>query len=279
MGVPNETGWWHGARNERVGMKPKIIFLHGMFLNPKSWKTWVEFFGQRGYESITPGWPDHEGEPAALRRDVPPGLGELGLGDLHRQFSNMVSEEPEPPIVIGHSLGGLLMQKLAADGLIRAGVAICPVAPNRMLAFDWGFLRNSAAITNPFAGDEPYEMTPERFYQTFGNAMTEQASNRAYEEFALHESRKVLRDVMGSEGEIDLKKPHVPMLFIGAELDEIIPPSLVERNAHAYEDQRSHRECTIFSSRGHFICGEPKWQEVAERIDHWLAAHLASVRS
>lgn len=260
-------------------MKPKILFIHGMFLNPKSWGAWVDYFGRRGYDCSAPAWPLHEGEPSVLRQHIPEGLGKLSLADLHAHYREILSQEIEPPIVIGHSLGGLLTQKLAADGLIRAGVPICSVAPNRMLALDWGFLRNSASITNPFAGDEPYEMTPEGFHQNFGNAMSEEDSNRAYEAYALHESRQVLRDIMGDEGEIDLEKPHVPLLFIGAELDEIIPASLVRRNAHAYEDKRSHHEYTEFSGRGHFICGEDKWEEVAERVDNWLTAHLESVRS
>ncbi|RYD17696.1 MAG: alpha/beta hydrolase [Verrucomicrobiaceae bacterium] len=73
----------------------------------------------------------------------------------------LLAREATPPVVIGHSMGGLVMQKLAAGGIISAGVWICPVAPNRMLSVDWGFLRNSVSITKPFAGDEPYEMTPE----------------------------------------------------------------------------------------------------------------------
>lgn len=206
-------------------------------------------------------------------------MGELTLADVYGHYIQTLTDENEPPIVIGHSLGGLIVQKLAADGLIRVGVAICSVAPNKMLAFDWGFLRNSALITNPFAGSDPYEMTPEGFHQNFANTLSEGESNKNYKEFAMHESRQVLRDIMGEEGEVDLKKPHVPLLFIGAEKDEIIPASLVRKNAHAYEDERSHHEYTEFGGRGHFICGEPGWQEVAERVANWLNAHLSAERA
>jgi alpha-beta hydrolase superfamily lysophospholipase len=51
------------------------------------------------------------------------------------------------------------------------------------------------------------------------------------------------------------------------------------RNAHAYKDDRSHHEYVEFTGRGHFICGEPKWEEVAEKVANWLTAHLNSVRS
>lgn len=148
-----------------------------------------------------------------------------------------------------------------------------------MFAFDWGFLRNSASITNPFAGDEPYEMTPEGFHRNFANTLSEQESDAAYEKYAVHESRQVLRDIMGDEGHIDLKAPHAPLLLIGAQEDAIIPSQLVRRNAHTYEDERSHHEYTDFSGRDHFICGAPGWEEVAERIENWLTGHLTAVRS
>lgn len=260
-------------------MNPKIIFIHGMFLNPKSWEHWSRYFRELGYECEAPAWPLHEGEPAMLRADPPAGLGKLTLADLHGHHRNLLRAEANPPVLIGHSLGGLLVQKLVADGLALAGVGICSVAPNKMLALDWGFLRNSAAITNPLAGSEPYEMTAELFHQNFANTRDEAASRAAWEKYALNESRQVLRDILGDEGTVDVEAPHVPLLFVGAEKDEIIPASLVMRNAEAYTDNRSHSEYVEFSGRGHFICGEPGWEEVAERIANWLNAHLEAVRS
>ena len=260
-------------------MKPKIIFIHGMFLTPKSWEPWIAHFESLGYACEAPAWPLHDADPATLRSNIPSGLGKLSLADLHSHYHFILSQETEPPIVIGHSLGGLLVQKLAADGLIRAGVCIASVAPNRMLAIDWGFMRNTATITNPFAGDDPFEMTPEGFHQNFANTMTDSASNAAYQQYAVHESRQVLRDILGDEGQIDMDLPHVPLFFIGAEKDEIIPAPLVMRNAHAYTDDRSHHQYIEFSNRGHFICGEENWQEVTLTISNWLDAHLNAIRA
>lgn len=270
---------WHGLSKEFGLMKPKILFIHGMFLNPHSWDRWRTYFIDLGYECLAPPWPLHDGSPPDLRRNIPLGLGKLSLKDVYNHYLAVLANMNEPPVVIGHSLGGLITQKLASDGLIRAGVGICSVAPNRMLSFDWGFLRNSAAITNPFAGSDPYEMTPEEFHQNFANTLSEAESNVNYQKYAMHESRQVLRDIMGEEGQVDFQKPHVPLLFIGAEKDEIIPASLVKKNAHAYEDERSHHEYAEFSDRGHFICGEPRWQEVAERVANWLQSHLNAERS
>ncbi len=69
-------------------MVKTIVFVHGMFQNPKSWANWVTFFEAKGYSCIAPAWPLHEGEPATLRQNPPAGLGELSLDriveEIHR---------------------------------------------------------------------------------------------------------------------------------------------------------------------------------------------------
>lgn len=259
-------------------MKPRIIFIHGMFLNSLSWEAWITYFQHRGFDCGAPAWPLHEGDPRQLREEVPPGLGDLNLAALHAHYRQLLAGTG-PVVLIGHSIGGLLVQKLLADGIGVAGVGICSVAPNQMLAMDWEFFRNTLAITNPLAGDSPFEMTLELFHQNFGNTMTKAASDAAFETYAVHESRQVLRDILTSGADIDVKAPHPPLLLIGAEKDEIIPAPLVRRNAEAYEDERSHSEYLEFTGRGHFICGQDGWEEVALSIANWLTAHLTAQRS
>ncbi len=247
-----------------------IVFVHGMFLNPKSWTRWISYFEERGYRCLALAWPLHEGEPSDLRANVPSGLGELSLNTIVDHISAIVSALPERPIVIGHSVGGLITQILASRGLIEAGVPISSVAPNAMLSFDWSFFKNSALITNPLKGDAPFPMTAEGFHENFANTISEEASNRAYEEYATHDSRNVLRDCMGKAGHIDLDQPHVPLLFISGEEDKIIPAKLDRKNAESYTDENSIAEYEEFPHRGHFICTQNGWEEVAERVAVWL---------
>lgn len=259
-------------------MKSPLVFIHGMFLTSRSWEKWIGYFQKLGYTCHAPAWPFHTGEPSELRASIPEHLGELKLSDLESYLESYL-RALDQPVVIGHSLGGLLAQRLAARGLARAAVCLCPVAPNRMMSIDWGFLKNTASITNPLAGSAPYEMTPDLFRENFANRMRVPAGEQAFEEYAVHESRQVLRDVMGPDGEVKVDEPHVPLLFIGAEEDAIIPASLVRRNAHAYTDERSHSEYISFTGRGHFICGEDGWEEVALVIANWLVGHVTAVRS
>ena len=248
-------------------MSNTIIFIHGMFQNNVSWDPWVTYFTEKGYKCIAESWPLHEGNPADLRRNPPEGLGDLRLEEVVAKYKAIAHREGGNAILIGHSVGGLIVQLLINKGLGSAGVCISSVAPNRMLAFDWGFFKNSVAITNPFKGDEPFYKTPDDFYKTFGNAMAREASDAAFERTATHDSRNILRDCMLGPGDLDLELTTKRLLFIGAEKDEIIPPGLNQRNSEAYSGNLgTFKE---YPNRGHFICGQPGWEEIAEYIAAW----------
>lgn len=255
-------------------MSTTIIFIHGMFLNGKSWEKWVSYFERRGYGCVAPDWPLHEGEPVDLRANIPPGAGELGLDAVVEAFARRAEAEERAPIFIGHSVGGLIAQKLVARGLGAAAVCISSVAPNAMLSLDWDFFKNTAKIANPAKGDEPFPMTEEAFHASFANTMAHDESARAHHRYVVHESRNVLRDAMGDAGRIDLDRPHVPLLFIGAEEDRVIPDKLGKKIAEAYTDRTSIAAFIDFPGRGHFICGEPRWEEVATFAADWLQRHV-----
>jgi len=252
------------------------MLIHGMFLNPKSWQPWQRYFESKGYDCIAPAWPLHEADPADIRANPPAELGKLSL-DAVIDAMRTAAAPYDDLILIGHSVGGLVVQKLLSQGIGSLGVPICSVAPNRMMSLDWGMLRNVTSIINPLKGHELYPMDADGFFENFGNTMTRPASDAAFAEYALPESRTVLRDCLTDTGKIDLEQKHASMLFISAEKDEIIPPSLCARNAEAYTHKGSpaaeHRE---FKNRGHFICGQPQWEEVADYIEAWIQARSAA---
>jgi pimeloyl-ACP methyl ester carboxylesterase len=254
-----------------------LLFVHGMFLNPKSWQPWQQFFSDRGFNCIAPAWPMHEGEPEQLRAAPPRGLGELQLDVVIDKIKEAAAPYEEDLVLIGHSVGGLIVQKLIAERIGQMGVAICSVAPNRMLSLDWGFFKNSAAITNPLKGDAPFTMDAAGFHQSFANTLTRPESDRAWQHYAVNDSRNVLRDCMGDTGKIDVEAPHAPLLFVSADQDQIIPAGLCEKNAKAYQDKTSQVAYREFKNRSHFICGEPRWEDVATHILEWIKQRASTV--
>lgn len=149
-------------------------------------------------------------------------------------------------------------------------VAICSVAPNAMVTFDWSFFKNAATIANPIKGNEPIEMDIDTFHQAFANTLSEAQAEKAYHETATHDSRNVFRNCMGSTAQIDTDLPHAPMLFIAAEEDKICPADLIEKIYKSYTDENSSTELKEFPQRSHFICNEPGWEQVAAYIENWM---------
>ncbi|RZK41822.1 MAG: alpha/beta hydrolase [Pedobacter sp.] len=252
-------------------MKNTIVLIHGMFQNPKSWENWVPVLEAQGYDVLTPAWPLHEGDPATLRSNPPNGLGKLELDTIITSLETFIYGLPDKPIVIGHSVGGLIAQLLVARDIAKIGVAICSVAPNAMVTFDWSFFKNAATIANPLKGDDPVYMDIETFKGAFANTLSESEVIAAFEKTATHDSRNVFRDCMSSSAKIDTDLPHAPLLFISASEDKICPAELNQKNYEAYTDKTSSTAIREFPSRSHYICNEPGWEEVVDVIVNWLA--------
>lgn len=252
-----------------------IIFIHGMFQNPKSWDQWIERFSAKGFTCQAPAWPLHEGEPRDLRENPPRGLGDLRLRQIIDAIEERIASGAGLPILVGHSVGGLIVQILVNRGLAAAGVAVDSVAPNAMIELDWGFIKNSAIIANPLKGDEPILMDALTFHSAFANTMSETEALVEFDRTATHDSRNVLRDCMGDDGRVDLDRPHAPLLLIGGADDQIVPSSLTEKNFGAYTDKASIKEVEIFPGRSHYICNEPGWEQVADYALAFIETHVA----
>src|SRR5512133_2620962 len=110
---------------------PTIVLIHGMWLTPRGWDNWVDHYVDRGYRAIAPGWPGVK-DPEETRRD-PSALKGLGLAKITDHYDSVIRELDRPPIIIGHSFGGLVTQLLLDRGLGAAGVALCTAPPKGVL--------------------------------------------------------------------------------------------------------------------------------------------------
>jgi pimeloyl-ACP methyl ester carboxylesterase len=250
-----------------------IVFVHGMYMNGRSWAPWVELASARGHECHRPSWPYHEGEPAALRRSIDPRLGSLTFGAVTRELKRFIDTLPERPALVGHSVGGLLVQKLANDGYASAGVCISPAPPLGVLSADPHFWRANFPHINPFAGNRPIVMTPQRFHYTFCNTMSRSASDAALAEYAVPESRNVPRSTLTTQARIRFRATQVPLLFIAGGQDHLTPLAMVRRNARAYARSGATVDFESFADRSHFICNQDGWESVADLAMTWLDGH------
>ena len=247
-----------------------IIFIHGMYMNNVCWEHWIEYFQDKGYRCIAPAWPARD-QPIDLLRNRHPDskLGELTLSSVVEHFTKTINTLDEKPILIGHSMGGLIVQLLLQNDLAIAGVAIDTAPPMGVFSTKWSFLKSNWPHITPFISQsKPIAMTFERFQYTFVNTMPLPDQKAAFEKYVVPESRRVPCESLTAR--IDFSKPHSPLLLIAGGADHIIPASLNKSNFVKYKRSPSITAYKEFPGRVHFTIGQKGWEDVATFTLSWL---------
>lgn len=253
-------------------MKTKtIVLVHGMFMNPLCWENWIPRYQAKGYKVLAPAWPGRDKSVEELRKNHPDSqLSKLKLNNVVEHFVDVIKGLNEKPAIIGHSMGGLVVQLLIQRDLAVAGVAIDPAPPAGVFTTAFSFLRANLPAINPFLLSQPALMTFEQFQYAFVNTLPLDQQRAAYDRYVVPESRGVPTSSLGAAGKIDFKKPHPPLLITAGEKDHIIPSSLNKSNFNKYKVSSSVTEFKEFSGRDHFVIGEKGWEEVADYSLAWI---------
>ena len=249
-----------------------ILFITGAFISNAAWDEWKRFFKSKGYITLAPAWPKKDATAEILKcRHPDPDVAALRLTDLVNYFSEVAGALPEKPIIIGHSIGGLIAQLLIQKGLGHAAVAIHSVPPQGIFTFKLSFLIAGwgplGFFTDP---SKTFMMSFSQWQYAFTNGMPEEWQEKSYCQFAIPESKLVVRDTITKAAKVNFNLPHVPLLFIAGEKDHTIPASLNYSNYKKYSHSGSVTAYHEFAGRNHFVLGQPGWQEIALYIENWL---------
>ena len=163
-----------------------IVLIHGLFVNNTSWSEWKTYFEAKGYSVYTPANPHHDGTPSSLRASINPALNKVGLEDVVANIVNLIDTLPEKPIVIGHSLAGLVVQKLIEMNKAAAGISIDGAPPKNVLP-PFQTIKTVFPVVNFFKGGA-YMGSREWYHYAFFNNMSREQSDREYDRVAVPES-------------------------------------------------------------------------------------------
>jgi len=250
-----------------------VVFITGAFVSHLGWSEWQKYFERKGYTTYAPSWPHKEGTPQELRAKQPNdlSLARLTLTELVDHYANFVKALPEKPIIIGHSLGGLVTQILLNRGLAVAAAVLHSVPPQGVIPYEFSFLKAGWKSLGIFTSlDKTYLMSLKDWQYAFTNGMSLEDQKASYEANTIPESKRVARGGLTSAARVDFKKPHNPLLIIGGSTDNIIPATINARNFKRYTDKRSVTEFKVFEGINHFVVGLPTWQTHADYILNWI---------
>jgi pimeloyl-ACP methyl ester carboxylesterase len=239
-------------------------------MNSLCWERWVPYFQAKGYRCLAPDWPGRDKPIEVLRKNHPDSqLGQLTLSIVLEYLVNLIKTLDEKPILMGHSMGGLIVQLLLQRDLAAAGVAIDSAPPMGVFTTKLSFLKSNWPHITPFVSQgSPIEMSFERFQYAFVNTLPLAEQRAAYDRYVVPESRRVPRNSLTAR--VDFKKPHSPLLLIAGSADNIIPASLNKSNYAKYKQSHSVTDFKEFAGRTHFTIGQKNWEEIADYVIAWF---------
>lgn len=254
-----------------------LMLIHGAWLSSRSWQNFADYFGKRGFDVSTPEWPRKQGDVAELRTDTE-ALKGLGIAEIVDHHESLIRKLAEPPVLIGHSFGGLIVELLLDRGLGRAGVAISPAPPKGILVLPFSSLKAaSPALAHPSRWHGVVTLTLEEFTYAFANTFSAEDAAAAYERYAVPETGQIFYEAgfanfrMNPPSEVDFKNDNrAPLLVVGADKDKTVPASLARKQYDKHLRSAARTDYVEFEGRPHLLMAAEGWEEVAASIDGWL---------
>lgn len=260
-------------------MSQTALFVHGGWVTPACWDPFVSFFEGNGYTCLAPAWPGKDRSVEEIRAD-PSALAGLGIGEIVDHYDRIVRALDEPPILIGHSFGGLFVQVLLDRGLGAAGVAIDSAPPRGVLAFyPTSLLSLGRILLIPFGWRKVVRWSFREFRYAFVHTMGSDAARAIWEAQIVPDSGRPFFQAAfsmfdrGSPARVNFANPdRAPLLLIAGEADRAMPPAIVRRQYRAHQASPARTDFRSIAGRTHWLIAQDGWEEVARACIDWIGS-------
>ena len=262
-----------------------IVLVHGFWVTPRSWEHWIEHYESKGLRVIAPAYPGFEVEVEALNADPTP-IERVTVPAIIERLEAVVGDLESPPIIIGHSAGGVFTQVLLDHGFGAAGVAINSAPTEGVKRVPLSQVRASfPVLKNPANRHKAVGLTFEQWHYTFTNTFTEEESLRLYKRYHIAASGPVfwgsaLANIHPGKDDTWVNydnEERAPLLFISGSADHLMPPSIQRSNAKHW-NENVITEVKEFEGP-HLLPASPGWEKVADYALDWALEHAALPRT
>lgn len=256
-----------------------VVLIHGAWLHRSSWDSWAALLTGRGYDVSVPGWP---GEPATVdeARRESGWLQGIGLDALTDHYERIVRSFARPPVLIGHSVGGLIAQHLIGTNLGRAAVAIAPLPLNGVPPMNSSAGGGVRAVEDQPGRSGLVALPIDQFRQVFANEVGAEDATRIFDHYLVNSSRRLLTDLGGHgaarhpRATADVRNTtRGPLLLISGQEDRLVADAATRAVYKRYGDSVAVSNLKQFADRGHSLVVDSGWHTVADYVLGWLADH------
>ena len=260
--------------------KRTVVFVHGLWMHSDTWKPWMNFFNEHGYETMNPSWPG-DGNTVKASRSNPQEIANRGVKEVADHYANKITSLKELPILIGHSFGGLLVQILLGRGLGAAAIAIDPAPMKGVWQLPFSALRASfPVLSNPFNISKSVSLSPGQFRYAFANMLSDEEAKELYDNYTVPSPGRPLFQAAtatlnpNSETRVNVANAtRGPLLITSGENDHLVPEVLAKAAFKKYSKSPAITEFKSFPNRGHSLAIDHGWKEIAEYSLTWLNKH------
>ncbi|SDR92306.1 Pimeloyl-ACP methyl ester carboxylesterase [Microterricola viridarii] len=248
-----------------------MVFIHGLWLLSSSWQKWRELFEDNGYVTLAPGWPDDPDSVEAARKD-PEVFAKKMVKQVTEHYLEAISALTQQPVVIGHSFGGLIAQKIAGEGAASSTVSIDNAPFQGVLTLPRSSLKSAfPVLRNPANVNRAVALTFEEFTFGWANNLDEAEARELYETYHVPASGVPLFQAATAnlnpfaETKVDTKADaRGPLLLISGEKDNTVPPAIVHASYELQSKNPGVTELVTIPGRGHSLTIDSGWREVAD---------------
>jgi pimeloyl-ACP methyl ester carboxylesterase len=261
--------------------KPPVLFIHGLWIHPQSWASWIEEFSRAGYTAASaPGWPG-VADTVQASRDAPDAIADHGIEDVTEHYRQIINGLGALPIIVGHSFGGMIAQKLLGEGRAAAVVAIDAAQIKGVLPLPLSALHSTLPVfKNPANKHRAVSLTAEQFRYSFGNAVEPEESDQLWSQWAIPAPGRPLFEAaaanfsLHSPAKVETDNPdRGPLLLVSGGKDHTVPESITKSTAKQYRHSPAETEVMDFPDRGHSLTIDHGWPEIAQAALTWLGKH------